>query len=658
MRAGFGLQKDAERGMKASDPFETPNKTRSGDLRAGFRWAVLMVSLLATPAWATEDGLWPEPVDAVVVLDENEFVVRGQNRAKYRKHRVVKIYNEAGKKYGQVAIWENKYVKCTHISGKISDADGNLIRKLDKDKIRKNPYVPEFVLYQDTQYRAFELEARTFPYLVEYAYEREYDSLFFWPSWYPQEDVPVLKSTYTLLGHDKVDYRTHAIGMADSPTRETSSERAWGLERIKPSVKERAMPPEDRIQMGLFFAPATFQIDKSPGSFASWDAVAKWYESLAKGRYDLPQSAVQNVQKLVSKANSDQEKVEILYRHLQDQTRYVAIELGIGAWQPYSAEWVLKNKYGDCKDLSTFMVAMLKACGISAYPALIGTRDRGVLIREFPSSQFNHCIAFVPLERDTLWLECTADLIAAGHLPSVDEGCDVLVVKEDAGEIIRTPQSTSRDNRQISAITGRLTSFGTFTFSGALSGTGHVATKLRRNLHGNKAEGRKRYLSGQLGRYLPVLDLATYEIDHLHGDFDRPLEVRLSGTSGKFGSRSAKRLFVNPNIVNRATPRDVPREKDRQFPVYHAYPHTHIDSLSLGIPEGYALETAPETKEITTPFGSFKTTYRFSEGALHHTRTFALTQRQIPLSQYETYVAFMKEIVKADQTPYVFVSDR
>ena len=627
-------------------------------MRVGFKWAVLVVSLLATRAWATEDRLWPEAVDAVVVRDENEFVVRGQNKATYRKHRVVKIYNEAGKKYGRVTILENEYLKCTHIAGKVLDADGNLIRKLDKGKIRKNSYVPGFTLYQDTKYRAFELEARTFPYLVEYTYEQECNSLFFWPSWHPQADVPVLNATYTLIGHDKIDYRTHAIGLAESPTRETSSERTWQLERIKPSVQERSMPPEDRIQMGLFFAPAKFQIGKSPGSFASWDAVAMWYKALAKGRYDLPQSAVQKVQKLVSKASSDRQKVEILYRYLQDQTRYVAIELGIGAWQPYSAEWVLKNKYGDCKDLSTFMIAMLKACGISAYPTLIGTRDRGVLIREFPSSQFNHCIAFVPLKRDTLWLECTADLIAAGHLPAMDEGCDVLVVKEDAGEIIRTPQSTSRDNRQISAITGRLTSLGTFTFSGELSGTGHVATKLRHNLHGNKAEGRKRYLSGQLGKYLPVLDLATYEIDHLNEDFDQPLEVRLSGTSGKFGTRSAKRLFVNPNIVNRATPRDVPREKERQFSVYHSYPYTHIDSLSIDIPEGYALETAPETKEITMPFGSFKTTYRFSDGALHHTRTFALTEKQIPLSQYETYVAFMQEIVKADQTPYVFVSDK
>ena len=619
-------------------------------------WLGLVVLLVGTPTPAVEDMLWPEPVDAVVVLDEHEFALRGKHKAKYRKHRIVKVYNEAGKKYGQVVVHENRYIKCTRISGKITDANGNLIRKLDKDDIEKNPYFPGYVLYQDAKYQAFELKTGAFPYVVEYTYEKEYESLFFWPAWFPQEDVPVLKSTYTLDGHNKVQYRTHAIGLDPSPTRTGKSEQTWQLLRIEPRVKERFIPPEDRIQMGLRFAPNQFKIEKTSGSFSSWNAVAQWYAALATGQYTLPPEATQKVRDLVSNAGSDRQKVEILYTYLQDHTRYVAIEMGIGAWQPYSAESVFKNQYGDCKDLSTFMVAMLKACGITAYPTLIGTRDRGMLIQEFPANQFNHCITFVPLQSDTLWLECTADLLAAGDLPDMDEGCDVLVIKENAGEIVRTPQSTGDQNRQVSTITGRLTPFGMLIFSGAISGTGNAGTKLRGNLYRRKPEDRKRWLGRRLGTHLPKLDLAAYEINHLDQDLDQPLVVRFSGTSGKFGTRSAKRLFVNPNILNRAAPDEVPREKDRQYPVYHPYPFTHIDSLSISIPEGYALEAAPEPQEIVTPFGSFKTTCAFSNSTLTHTRTFRLEHKQIPLSQYKTYVAFMKDIVKTDQAPFVFLA--
>ena len=122
----------------------------------------------------------------------------------------------------------------------------------------------------------------------------EYESLFFWPSWFPQTDVPVLQSTYTVVGHDKIDYRTHAVGLIEPPVMEKASIRKWQLTHIKPRAKERSMPPEDRIQMRLFFAPVAFKIGKSPGSFASWDAMAKWYGVLANGRYDLPQVAVES----------------------------------------------------------------------------------------------------------------------------------------------------------------------------------------------------------------------------------------------------------------------------------------------------------------------------------------------------------------------------
>ena len=383
------------------------------------KWVSISVALLSivTGASSEEKKLWPEKVDAVILLDENEFQVVKTDRAIFRKHRIVQINNDAGKRYGKVRIDENPYIKCGKITGRITDLDGNTIVKLNKDDIRKGPNFPGFVLYGDSRSSAFELGLGTFPYIVEYTYEREYKSLFFWPDWLPQEKVPVLKSTYRLVINSKIPYRTHAIGIEIEPQSEEKrgkSEFTWQLENIKPGVKERYMPPESRVQMALYFAPVGFRIGDYPGSFASWDGMAEWYNSLSAGKYGLPPDAVERTRQLVAETDSDRQKVRKLYAFLQEYTRYVAIELGIGGWQPYSAESIFKNRYGDCKDLSTFMIAMLGEVDIPAYPALIRTRDRGVLIDEFPSNQFNHCIAFVPLQEDTLWLVCTSDFLPAG----------------------------------------------------------------------------------------------------------------------------------------------------------------------------------------------------------------------------------------------------
>ena len=103
------------------------------------------------------------------------------------------------------------------------------------------------------------------------------------------------------------------------------------------------------------------------------------------------------------------------------------------------------------------MVTMLNEAGIQAYPALTRTRDNGPLISDFPSNQFNHVIGFVPLSADTIWLECTADLVPAGELPSSVEGCEVLVVKNDSGELVKTPESNASENGWTSLVEGELT---------------------------------------------------------------------------------------------------------------------------------------------------------------------------------------------------------
>ena len=139
---------------------------------------------------------------------------------------------------------------------------------------------------------------------------------------------------------------------------------------------------------------------------------------------------------------------------------------------------------------------------------------------------------------------------------------------------------------------------------------------------------------------------------------DMVKDIRFEGESVKFGVQSARRLFVNPNILNRKTPDDVPREKDRKFPVHHPFASSSMDSLSIFIPDGFDLEAAPRSQEIVAPFGHFRTAYAFSNGKLEYSRTFRCERTHIPLSMYQDYVSFLQNVVKADGSQFVFVEAR
>ena len=77
---------------------------------------------------------------------------------------------------------------------------------------------------------------------------------------------------------------------------------------------------------------------------------------------------------------------------VRDRVRYVAVELGIGGFQPHAAAETLSNLYGDCKDKGTLLQSVLAAGGMTSYPLLVNLGGRMSLPAESPVWVFNHLV--------------------------------------------------------------------------------------------------------------------------------------------------------------------------------------------------------------------------------------------------------------------------
>ena len=199
-------------------------------------------------------------------------------------------------------------------------------------------------------------------------------------------------------------------------------------------VRDTYLPPE------LVIFPT---IDFSTG--ASWQSIATEYGKIVDSRVSA--DSVQDVvNPLIAHKKSAAEKEIAILDYLDREVRYTGIEFGEAAIVPHDPAATLAQKYGDCKDKSTLMVAMLRAAGIPAYVALLSVESREDVPTDLPGmGLFNHAIVYVP-GKNPLWIDVTDRYAQLGQLPIPDQGRLALVTSAETTGLTKTPESSSKDN--------------------------------------------------------------------------------------------------------------------------------------------------------------------------------------------------------------------
>ncbi len=618
---------------------------------------ILILFLNKSSGQPITPAIWPQKVEAVAVLSDYQFEVQSQKSGTLRVHQIFYIFNEKGKSYGLLRIPESDYLKSKITYGRLCDADGKEVRKLKSSDIIETNLSPEGIFYHDFKQKLAEMSWSKYPYSVEYKYEISFLTLYFWPDWYPQLKIPVLKANYTIILNQNVPFNYFPIGIDLTPTikRQQNVETyAWTMENIEPLLEEDWMPPENRIQKAILFSPQRFEYGGYYGSFNSWQDFGLWYHQLINDRFTITPEIKNTLQEYLKSTSDKKERLNILYQFLQNYTRYVAILLGIGNIQPHPASMVFHNRYGDCKDLSTLMIAMCREAGIEAYPVLIRTRDEGIIEEKFPNNFFNHFIVLAIIDADSIWIESTADNIPMGELPPGIENCNALAITPAGGILVKTPASTSHHNVTCSKISGQLLHDGSYLFEGSISYSGNDADIIRNKLIDQTAQERKEWLSFQLlSRYFPQIKLDSCKFDRLSQEVDKPFTCTFKAKCYQFGVNSGNRLFVNPAVFHREIPSDIPKETARKFPIHYHYPFTTIDTVFISLPSGYVVEGIPERQDLHTVFGRYLSSFSVEDNKLCFVRMMRIDQQLIPAEQYDQYLSFIKSAVKSDQSKLV-----
>jgi transglutaminase-like putative cysteine protease len=158
--------------------------------------------------------------------------------------------------------------------------------------------------------------------------------------------------------------------------------------------------------------------------YASWSEVAKWADALFQ-LDDASRATIAGIADDIRKTNHTRDaQLVAAIRFVQDDIRYLGIEMGRGSHEPRQPAVVMNQRYGDCKDKALFLSALLRALGVEAYPALVNTKLRRHLDDYLPSPfLFDHVIAQVIDGGKTYWIDGTLS-DQGGTLATIDTPSD------------------------------------------------------------------------------------------------------------------------------------------------------------------------------------------------------------------------------------------
>lgn len=598
--------------------------------------------------------------NAVIRHNDLKVSIDATDRMRVSENRVITVLNKKGDRAVDAFVHYDNDTKIREIHAVIYNAFGIQIKKFKKGDFKDVSAVSGGTLYSDSRVKYLDYTPISYPYTVEFSLEVSMGSTAFLPKFIPiqdyfvsvesssyfieyPEDISIRKKEFNLKGIDvKSDNETGAIFYA------VKNIPAYKPESYSPSIKN--MTPK------VFFASDKFSYKGVEAEATNWKDFGKWiYNDLLQEANDLPEATVTMAKDLVKNETSDIAKAKKIYQYLQDKTRYISVQVGIGGWKPYSAAYVDRLGYGDCKALTNYTMALLKAVGVEAnYSVLYAGDSQMDIDKDFACMQGNHAFLTIPTEEGNIWLECTSQKVPFGFIGDFSDDRDVLVVSSQGGTIKHTKKYTIEENSQI--LKGNY----------AISNEGHLVASVNMVSQGiqyddkfsiEDSEPRDRDMAyKERWKYINSLKIDNIQIEN-DKDSIQFKEI-LDFSAQNYCKIAGKRMLFVINALNRN--RHVPnRYRNRTLPVKIKRGFVDRDEVEITLPDGYSIESLPKSKSIENKFGTYKTEISIiSDNSIKYRREFMVRDGEYPKEDYTAFRNFYKEVSKLDNAKIALIKNK
>ncbi|WP_236027173.1 DUF3857 domain-containing protein [Gelidibacter pelagius] len=601
-----------------------------------------------------------ENANAVVRWDDSYIEVKATNKMVHTNKRIVTILNSSGNSKVDAFLGYDKGVSIKKMEARIYNAHGKEVKKIKRNDFEDVSAVDGGTLYSDSRVKYLRYTPVDYPYTVLFETEVEYNYTAYIRRWRPIEGFST-STEYSryVFRYDpanelnKSEANFEAFGVVNQSKDgeihyEANNLKAIAYEAYSPNLKD--ITPYAMLNL------KNFSYEGYVGNSNDWEGLGKWmHEQLLSGRTRVSEKTRNEIMTLVSGLDDPIDKAKVVYQYVQNNTRYISVQEGIGGIQPIDALKVDEVKYGDCKGLSNYTKALLDLVGVeSYYTRVYASPDNLVDInKDFASflGQSNHVILNLPYEGTNIWLECTSQTSPFGYNANFTDDRNVFVIRPDGGEVVRTKIYTAAENLLDTKANIVLTE------------DGDIEAKINLNSYGTQYGHHERI------QYRTIKDQTLHykdywrhinNIDVLSMNYNNDKDAirfteNIELTAKKYASKTGDRLFLSPNFFNVLS--NVPtRYRDRKLPFEIERGFHDMDEYVISIPENYEVEALQNDLLIENKFGKYN--YSITENDDHtllFKRSFILNKGDYVKEDYEDFRNFYLEVVKQDQSRIILI---
>jgi hypothetical protein len=594
-----------------------------------------------------------EKTDAVQLYSEKIVTVQSADKIKATVREAYKILRPGGRELGTLVVSFNSHKKITGMRGWCIPAQGKDYEVKDKEAMEISlPKIDGSELVSDVKVKVLRIPAAEPGNIIGYEYEEEEQPFVLQDIWSFQEENPVREAQYTLQLPAGWEYKATWINYPEIKPSQAGNQAHWVVSDIKAIKPETEMPPLHGVSglLVVSFVPPGGGANKG---FQNWREMGNWEAGLEQGRRNASPEIKQKVVSLTGSAATPLGKMQALAKFVQSDIRYVAIELGIGGWQPHPAPEIFTHRYGDCKDKATLLSSMLHEIGVESFfisintvrggaapdrPPMIGWFNHEILAVQLPESvKDNFLVAVVehPKLGRLLIFDPTDEYTPFGQLRGELQANHGLLVTPDGGELLKLPQlPVSRSGVQRTAKL-KLSPNGTLSGEFLETRLGDSGLWQRMTLKSVTKEADKiKPIETMLSHSLSTFQITKASVLNLNLT-DQPFGYQYSLVAENYAKNAGNLLLVRPRVLGTKSSDLLETKEPRKYPVEFDGPSRDTDTFEIALPAGYEVDDLPPPVDADYGFASYHSKTEVNGSMLKYTRSFEVKELSVPLSKVE-----------------------